>query len=375
MTPRERMRTALAGEPVDRLPLAPYFWGEEYVWRLVGRPVWQLSLGPPGNWRELVAAIQARHDCDWVIPLGGGSGFLQGKTAEQREGRVLITDPASGQRWEYRLDGRRLVPLDEAGRPQAEAARTTGELHPPILTIEAADRWLEAAGYTGSGEPPADWEAGWVPETYGGRYFTAWCVGGGFHQLCYGIGFESAMVMMAQAPRVAAYMLERMMAGVPARARRLAELGFDAGFVVDSYASADIVSPDCYRDWIAPIHRAHAAAIKQAGLLAILYNTGNCLPYLPQLAAQGWDALSLEERCKGVEQDLAAIRRAVGPGLCLFANFDSYLLLAGDRARIAEETARLQHVGGPLVMGTGSPVCDATDPVVVDYWLDLVSQG
>jgi len=369
------MLAAMEGRKPDSVPVAPYFWGEEYVWRLMGKPVWQVSLGARDTWREIIRAAQARHDCDWVISLGGGSGFLEGKEVEEQEGRVLISEPASGQRWEYLMEGRRLVEVDQRGRPMPESAKTTGALHEPITSIEAADRWLEERGHSQpatSEEDAPDEPSDWLVENYGNRYLTAGVVGGGFHQLCYSLGLETALIMMVEAPRVAAHMLERFMTDVPRRAGRLARLGYDAGFVVDSYASADIISPEMYADWIAPIHRAHARAITRAGLKSIFYNTGNILPLLPTIKTLGFDALSFEERCKGVDLEIAAIRRELGPEQCLFGNFDSYLLLRGERQAIAQEVAR--QIGaagrdGTFIMGTGSPICDATDPEIVDFWI------
>lgn len=373
------MLAAMEGRATDCVPVAPYFWGEEYVWKLVGRPVWHLSLGPPETWQDIIRAVQQRHDADWVISLGGGSGFLQGKQVEERDGRVLIADPASGQRWEYLMDGRRLVELDSDGRPMSEHAKTTGEVHQPLTTKQEADRWFEEHGY---GQPPAEdaaapagAEPDWLVENFGERYLVAGVCGGGFHQLCYSLGLETALIMMMETPRVAAYMLERFMADVPRRARWLAATGYDAGFVVDSYASADIVSPKMYEDWIAPIHRAHADAIKRAGLKAIFYNTGDIMPLLPAIKTLGFDALSFEERCKGVEMDIGAIRKEVGPEQCLFGNFDSYLLLRGDRAAIAAEVARqINSAGrtGSFIMSTGSPICDGTDPDIVDFFIACV---
>ena len=40
MNSRERMIAAMEGREVDQIPIAPYFWGAEYVWRLMGRPIW-----------------------------------------------------------------------------------------------------------------------------------------------------------------------------------------------------------------------------------------------------------------------------------------------------------------------------------------------
>lgn len=368
------MLAAIEGREPDCIPVAPYFWGEEYVWKLLGRPVWQVSLGPSDTWKDIIRAVQQRHDCDWVISLGGGSGFLEGKQVEEREGRVLICDPATGQRWEYLMDGRRLVELDDAGRPRWDRAKTTGALHEPITTRAQADRWLEAHGYGAAHEEPdaAPQAPDWLVANYGDRYFVAGVVGGGFHQLCYALGLETALIMMAEVPRVAAYMLEQLMSDVPRRARHLAALGYDGGLVVDSYASADIISPQLYADWIAPIHRAHAQAIKQAGLKAILYNTGNILPLLPIIKTLGFDALSFEERCKGVEMDIARIRAEVGPDQCLFGNFNSYLLLRGEPEAIAREVRRqIAAAGrdGAFIMGTGSPICDATEPAAVDFFI------
>ena len=376
MTPKERMLAAMEGRKPDCIPVAPYFWGEEYSWKLVGKPVWQLSLGPADSWKDVIRAVQERHDCDWVIRLGGGSGFLEGKEVEERDGRVLISDPSTGERWEYLPDGRRVVELDEQGWPLSEEARTTGALCEPISSKEEADRWFEERGYVPIEEgdeviAPAN-RPDWIAENYGDRYFTAAAVGGGFHQLCYSVGLETALIMMVETPHVAAYMLERFMAGVPRHARELAAAGYDAGFVVDSYASADIISPRTYADWIAPIHRAHAEAIRRAGLKAIFYNTGSVLPLLRTIKTMGFDALSFEERIKGQEIDIAEVRREVGPEQCLFGNFDSYLLLKGDHAAIRREVARQVSAAGgdgAFIMGTGSPICDATDPDVVDFWV------
>ena len=99
--------------------------------------------------------------------------------------------------------------------------------------------------------------------------------------------------------------------------------------------------------------------------------TGNILPFLDTISKMGYDAILPEERIKGVEIDIAEVRKALGPDACIFTNFDSYLLLDGDRGKIASEVKRQVREAGPksMVMSTGSPVCDATDPDVLDFWI------
>jgi uroporphyrinogen-III decarboxylase len=75
-----------------------------------------------------------------------------------------------------------------------------------------------------------------------------------------------------------------------------------------------------------------------------------------------------------VELDIEDIRRQLGPDQCLFGNFDSYLLLRGERTGIRREVRRQIEAAGPraFIMGTGSPICDGTDPEVIDFWIDEV---
>ncbi|HGJ67453.1 TPA: methyltransferase, partial [bacterium] len=45
MTPKQRMLTAIAGGKPDIVPVAPYFWGAEYRWKIVGVEIWEFLYG------------------------------------------------------------------------------------------------------------------------------------------------------------------------------------------------------------------------------------------------------------------------------------------------------------------------------------------
>jgi uroporphyrinogen-III decarboxylase len=64
----------------------------------------------------------------------------------------------------------------------------------------------------------------------------------------------------------------------------------------------------------------------------------------------------------------------VGPDQCLMGNFDAYLLARGDRDAIRSEVHRQIDSAGPraFIMGTGSPICDATEPDVIDFWINEI---
>jgi uroporphyrinogen-III decarboxylase len=378
MTPKQRMLTAMSGRKPDVIPVAPYIWGTEYVWKLLDKPAWQVELGALSAF-AIMEVVQSRHNWDWILPVTGGRGFLDGKEVEERGGDTLLHDHVSGRRWQFLGRSHSLVEVDEQGRKKEHNTGIGSSGEAPILTKAEADSWLRKHGYA-SDTAAEEQNGGSVPidpfvERYGAEHLVVQLIGGGFHKLAYEIGLENALIMLMDAPQITAYILTAIATLSYAACRRLKAAGLECAFVVDSWASADIMSPKAYADCVAPAHRTYAEAAHAAGLKAILWNSGNILPLMRTIQRLGYDAFSFEERIKGLELDVGEVRRMVGPAYCLFGNFDAYLLLAGDKARIEAEVRRqIESAGrdGAFIMGTGSPICDATDPDIIDFWTDCV---
>jgi len=81
--------------------------------------------------------------------------------------------------------------------------------------------------------------------------------------------------MLMEAPELVSYILVTIAERAFEQCQRLATMGYECMFIVDSWASADIMSPKSYADCIAPAHRTYAEAMKEAGMKAIFWNTGN----------------------------------------------------------------------------------------------------
>ena len=371
MTSRERMIAALEGREIDQIPVAPYFWGAEYVWKLLGRPIWEVLHGEGDVRLAVLEALDERHGCDWVIPLHSSSGLLAGKTMTREDSaHAYFTEDATGGEWVFHKQGHWLVPAGEAG-----GVRVSNEgagVEPPRSRTEA-DEWLKRRCPRLDSEPPRREPNRKLRERFPDRFLCS-SMNAPFAGFAYTLGFEPALVLLHEDPSLCAYIIERMISNVPARCRDVAADGFDGGMMCDSWASADIMSPETYANWVAPLHKLVSDELHNAGLKSIMYNTGDILPLLDAVASLGYDAISPEERIKGVELDIAQMRKRLGPNVCLFGNFDSYLLLRGDRQAIRDEVRRQIRDAGPrsFVMGTGSPVCDSTDPDVIDFWIDEI---
>ena len=69
----------MEGGVPDIVPIAPYFWGAEYTWKVAGVEIWELLYGD----RELSFTandkLQQRHPCDWMFLQGFGNGWLTDK--------------------------------------------------------------------------------------------------------------------------------------------------------------------------------------------------------------------------------------------------------------------------------------------------------
>lgn len=365
------MIAAIEGRPVDCIPVAPYFWGAEYAWKLTGRPLWEIMHGARDAGALLLQALDDRHGCDWLIPLHASSGRLVGKTLTGEDAaQAYFADESTGEQWVFHKEGHWLVRASELSEARVDNEGT--EVQPPRNRTEADD-WLRGRNPNIDREPEPHVPNRALRDRFPQRFLVGPTLPP-FADLAYSLGFEPTLSLIAEDPALCAYMIERKLAQIGHRCRALAADGYDAGLMVDSFASADIMSPRTYADWVAPFHAVISDELHRAGLKSIFYNTGNILPLLDTIGSLGYDAITFEERIKGVEIDICEVRGRLGPEVCVFGNFDSYLLEHGSRDEIRAEVRRQVEAAGPrfFAMGTGSPVCDATDPDVLDFWIEEV---
>jgi len=371
MTPKQRMLTALAGGKPDVVPVAPYFWGAEYRWKVVGVEIWELLYGD----REMAFigndVLQQRQPCDWINVHGFGSDWLKGKTVEKKNGRVFITD-SDGTRYEFLNDGHQLVRIDAKESQQPN----TGIVSKDIKTKADVDKlW-------GSPRRPREktkieiakdnWQKRLI-DKYGD---TVLMTGGGispFVQACYTLGFETSLIMMKENPDVFIYMMDRFYEDSLPHYEHVSAFGYEAILIAESWASVDIISPQQYCDFAFPYQKRAIQEAQKNGLKAILYSTGYILPILPKMCELGADALTIEEGRKGQPMDIGEVRKIVGPNQCIFGNFDAEnVLLHGNKEDIEREVRRqIDSAGkdGAFIMGTGSPICDDTPIENVDYFI------
>jgi uroporphyrinogen-III decarboxylase len=304
-----------------------------------------------------------------------GSGWLRGKTLERQDSQnVTFRCEQSGRRWRFHLESHVLVEVDGAGvrvghAPHAGDVRASAQ---PPKTIAEADAWFRRRHEGRSSAPAHPPHADRAVAKWGDRHFMVTCTLGPFVAVAYSFGYESSLILLAEHPRVFAHLATLFLQHFEAHYEWAAKAGYDGGHIVESWVSADTISPDPYRRWIAPIHRDAARMIQSKGLKADIYNPGYSMPLLLHLRGQGWDAIRLDDLCRGQDQDIGEARKILGPGQCLFGNMSAYSLLRGEWKDISARTLYQYEAAGKegaFIISSGSGICDQTDPAIIDRWL------
>ena len=254
ITSRARMIAAIEGSEVDRIPIAPLFWGGEYTCKLMNRPIWEIIHGPAEILIDRLVTLNARHNCDWLLVMHPGTGRMAGKRqiAEDKD-RVYFLDADTGEKWAFDRKLQKLAPVNPPSTSYPKMPRNREEASailnapssPSIFPIIAPSLGIRdhfpSQFLCGAIEPP-------------------------FSEIANRLGFRGRAQLMNDDPSLCAWMAEQTMGDTEALAKRYAADGLDGAILVDWWEPANLAF---YRDWIAPLHRRIAKSLHAVGLKSI----------------------------------------------------------------------------------------------------------
>lgn len=354
----------LKGNPTSRIPVGLFTSGYEYLWKVAGLEPWQLALGGTEAWHKAHMALLELHEVDLILYCGAGEGLNEPTLLEEDEKRWKVRNNNTGAEVILRKDNL---------APETYGA-AIGSMGPDrnISTFDEVDRlveknpmeFIDTISMDGLKRLISDAgdDALVVPQP-----ITAYI------KSCYLLGFDTAMRMLVEKPALFKYTCDKYAAREDYIMQQYAKTGVEVVFVLDSWASCDLISPKMFHEFVLPYHKSIIDAAHKAGLQVILWNPGNILPILDQEATVDMDAFAFEQPRKGVDILLSKVRQAFRHNRCLFGNFDSELtLMNNDKDEIRGCVRRLLEQNGknaPFVFFTGSPLpsnieIDAVDTMV-----------
>ena len=177
--------------------------------------------------------------------------------------------------------------------------------------------------------------------------------------------WEDQMIIAYRHPEVVEHYVRRSCRRYLGHVEAARDRGAEGFIFSEGYGGAcDLISPQLFERIYLEPKREFYAEVRRMGLLGIGYCLGGVVPYLGTIERIGMDGLMIEESKKGFVLDPVEIRRALSPGIVLFGNTDSDLLLRGSpeeiRADVARQAEARKH--GTFVFINGSPICPGTPP-------------
>ena len=287
MTSRERLLTAMTMGMPDRVPVAPF----------------GLGLIPDDS----PIAEELIEKTDIIIPVGAGGDPLLGKSEIKVEtvGDTTISTiptPKGDLVQKVRHTGWTHAIAEFYFKSEADAEKSLSlPYEPPHVDLTGYNRWCERLGDRGLAMVG-------VPD---GICLPAAC----FSPEMFCLTWADSPDLMTELTLIAAKRINEFV-------ERLCKAGVEAFRMIGGeYASVQL-GPRAFNILCRDPDREMADIMRSHGAMSYYHNHGKVMPYLPDLAAIGIDALDPMEAPPWGDVDLAEARRILGDRVCMVGNLD-----------------------------------------------------
>ncbi|HBE77759.1 MAG TPA: hypothetical protein DDW65_08230 [Firmicutes bacterium] len=158
--------------------------------------------------------------------------------------------------------------------------------------------------------------------------------------------------------------------------KAFAEVGADAIYIGDAWASASIISPAMFSEFCVPYYSKAAKAFHGMGLKVYLHICGNSAPILEMMADTGVDAIEPLDPLGGVK--LSDAKQRVGNRVCLKGGISTLTLLNGKEEEIKKEVLESIEQAGKtpgFIFGTGDDIPRDAPVKSVKFMCELVKNS
>lgn len=306
MTPREHLRSLMAGEPLGR----PGFW--------IGRPLPEtLEKFRPHLGTADLASVQLRlgDDVRWITPQHDPLCYRHPAGLAMRPWRDANPHGLSGQGLLH--DATSVADLDRIPFPDPIHL----DFRATLARLDAAGPYYRIGGF-------------WAPF---------------FHDLCYLFGTEELLCLMLDAPELVQEACRRIAEFYLAANERLYAVAgdrLDAHFFGNDFGTQQglLFSPAAFRTFFLPWIRRFAEQARDHGLACILHSCGAIAEIVPDLIEAGITGLHpLQTAARGMDAALLAPR--FRDHLTFWGGVDTqHLLQRGTPADVRAEVLRLDRL-------------------------------
>ncbi len=361
----------LSGEPAERIPCAPHWWGI-YKYEVTGRDYRRDAWCDGDALSEVYMEFYKKFEPDWFHLHIGTPLYFRDSEIVAKEGKFFLKiDPKyRGLKEDDRylsvhspgdeeiVDFPDYILRSRASRPKVDlgSRAAINEFVKKYVSMGAEE--ITGLGYTDHIPP--------IVREYGDEVFIAVHIPSAvceiFDPTTGYLGFEGGLLALEDQPAGMRCLFERCYEHQLEWARAYAKAGAHGYIISECYISPDIAGPKAYQNFLKEIHRDYFKEVENAGLIPICNFWGDVIPILEDLKNINIRALMVEESKKTFELDVVAIRQTLAGKLCLFGNIDSITLLHdGHPDQVREEV--LEQARGAdcwFITANGSPITPGT---------------
>jgi uroporphyrinogen decarboxylase len=378
MTPKQRLRAALAHEKTDRLPvtthhLMPYFL-DKHMGGMSNQECFEHFGLDAITWAVPHRPDEAKGE--YYDPNQGEIGFLESRRICTNNWRI---------EWEklpdYQYDTTRFRIVTPKGTLttvlQANEHTAWVSEH---LVKEKRDIELIAEYATA---PKCDVEAvNTAADEYGERgivrghicCFDIFGQPGTWQDACCIVGTQRMIMESYDDPGWVHELLRILQARKLTFVRSLRGARYDVLELGGGDASTTVISPTIFEKFVAPYDCEIISTAHQAGQRIVYHTCGGMMPILEQIAAMGPDAMeTFTPVDMGGDARLAEAKRRIGDKVCMIGGFDQFHFFAGcSQAQTRAEVRRCFEAageGGGYILSPSDHFFDA-DPSLIAAFAD-----
>jgi len=356
MNSKQRMRAAMAHQPVDRVPVMCQLSIGHYLLNTDVPPV-ELWFTSEGFARALVT-LQERYEFDGILI------------------NLLGTDP-DWRRWVQRIethaDGSQTVhfttghvaecPADDNVQqfpPQPRRRPTLEEVEPELLYYDDPHGLggLKYPYYFGLEPYQADKRNWWPDYTFRTIDLVLQAVGDAvsvhsevfspWTQLMELFGYDRALMYLYDDPGKIHAILAAYTEGTVDLGIRQAQRGVDAVLISSAFAGAGFISPQHYEQFVLPYEREVVRRIKQQGVFVYTHTCGNIGDRLELMVETGTDGIDTLDPPPLGSVELPEAKQRVGHRVFFKGNIDPVnTLLEKSREEVRADALWRLQVGSP----------------------------
>lgn len=375
MNSRERVRAAIARQPVDRVPLGLYAVDHDTIEAVIGRPTvvrnqlaMQLALWEGRReemvqqWKTDLTEFYRKVDCVDIITCR--DAMLMPPRGEMTSPLMPppLPEPGAPPRkietnvWED-TKGRVFKAIPEANEIKC--------ILDPTPATAASPRREDFEGPVPEPQPPAPemFEVfDHIAAQFGADRYILGLSGGGIGISLPG-GFEQALMLYALEPDLISAMHRRAVVEQTLRDRFWIRPGTDGVLFDQDMAgtNAPYISPQMFRELCLPYMKERVAAVKQHVPQMVMHNCGCNLPLIDQFIEAGFDCYQSLQTTAGM--DIGMLKERYGDRLAFWGGVPLETLISGTAAetrRAVRRTLELAGHGGGIILGPSQSVARGT---------------